>query len=87
MFVIYSLVCVKRRVFSKKELILSQIILVTSMEWLVLRNKINYTQANAGAKVPPHTHSVLIVFPTQMLKYLRCVWDCGVCGNKKESTS
>ena len=45
------LVCVKWRVFSKKELILSQIVLVTYMEWLVLRIKMNYTQTKAGAKV------------------------------------
>ena len=26
-------------------------------------------------------------YPTQMLKYLRFVQDCGVCGNNKESIS
>ena len=42
----------------KQELILSQIVLVTYMEWLVLRNKMVYTQANAGAKVPPHSYTL-----------------------------
>ena len=64
------LVCVKWRVFSKQELILSSIVLVTFKEWLVLRNKLNYNHTNAGAKVQPHQPSVLIVFLTQMLKYL-----------------
>ena len=53
--------------------------LVTLKEWLVLRIKLNYSQRNVGAKVEPHTPSILIVFPTQMLQYLRFVWDCGVC--------
>ena len=44
-----------------------------------LRIKLNYSQRNVGAKVEPHTPSILIVFPTQMLQYLRFVWDCGVC--------
>ena len=34
---VFSLVCVKWRVFSKQELILSSIVLVTLKEWLVLR--------------------------------------------------
>ena len=48
-------------------------------EWLALRIKLNYSQRNVGAKVEPHTPSILIVFPTQMPQYLRLVWDCGVC--------
>ena len=46
---------------------------------LVLRIKLNYSQRNVGAKVEPHTLLILIVSPTQMLQYLRFVWDCGVC--------
>ena len=40
---------------------------------LNLRNKLNYTHTKIGAKVQPHQPSVLIVYPTQMLKYLRFV--------------
>ena len=54
-------------------------VLVTLKEWLVLRIKLNYSQRNVGAKVEPHTPSVLIVLPTQILQWLRFVWDCGVC--------
>ena len=43
------------------------------MEWLVLRDIMNYTQANVGEKVQPHGQPIFIVFPIQMLKYLRCV--------------
>ena len=39
------------------------------------------------SKSSTHQPSVLIVFLTQMLKYLQFVQDCGVCGNNKESTS
>ena len=39
----------------------------------------NQAEGNVGAKVECHTASILIVFPTQMLQYLRFVWDCGVC--------
>ena len=73
-----SLVCVKGRVFSKQQLIrpkfnLPAILLVTIKEWVVLRDKLNYTQTNVGAKVQPHQPSLLIVFLSQMLKYLRFV--------------
>ena len=61
------MVCVKWRVFSNQELILSSIVLATLKEWLVLRNKLDYTHTNVYAKVQPHQPSVLIVFPTQML--------------------
>ena len=30
-----------------------------------------YTHKNVGAKVQPHQPSILVVFPTQLLKYLR----------------
>ena len=73
--------------FSKQELILNSILLVTLKEWLVLENKLNYTHSIVGVKVQAHQSSVLIVYPTQMLKYLRFVEDCGVCGNNKESTN
>ena len=33
----------------------------------------NYTHTNVGAKVQPYEPSLLIVFATQMLKYLRFV--------------
>ena len=61
------LVCVEWRVFSNQELILSSIVLVTLKEWLVFRNKLDYTHTNVDAKVQPHQPSVLIVFPTQIL--------------------
>ena len=62
------MVCVKWRVFSNQELILSSIVLATLKEWLVLRNKLDYTHTNVYAKVQPHDQpSLLIVFPTQML--------------------
>ena len=61
------MVCVKWRVFSNQELILSLIVLVTLKEWLVLRNKLDYTHTNVHAEVKPHQPSVLIVFPTQKL--------------------
>ena len=51
------------------------------------RNKLNCTHTNIGAKVQPHQPSILSVYPTQMLKYLRFNQDCGVCGNNKENTS
>ena len=37
------------------------------------RNKLNYTHTEIGAKVQPHQPSASIVYPTQMLKYLRFV--------------
>ena len=72
------LVCVKWRVFLKQQLIRSKfnlpaIFLVTLKEWLVLRDKLNYTQTNIRAKLKPHQPSFLILFPNQMLKYLRFV--------------
>ena len=42
-------------VFSKEELILSYIVLVTLKEWPLFRNRLNYTQVNVGAKVEPPT--------------------------------
>ena len=51
------------------------------------RKTIGLIDTKIGAKVQPHQPSVLIVYPTQMLKSLRFVWDCGVCANNKESTS
>ena len=59
----------------------------TLKEWLVLRSKLNFSHTKIGGKVQPHQPSVLIVYPTQMLKYLRFNCDCGVCGNNRESTS
>ena len=59
------MVCVKWPLFSKQELILRLIELVTVKEWLVLRNKLNYTHTKIGAKVQPYEISVLIVYPTQ----------------------
>ena len=47
----------------------------------VLRNKLNYTHTNVGAKAQPHQPLPSIVFPTQMLNYVRFVYDCGVCVN------
>ena len=73
--------------FSKQELIVSSIELVTLKELLVLRNKLNYTHKKIGAKVQPQKPLVLIVYPIQMLKYLRFNKDCRVCGNNKERTS
>ena len=72
------LVCAKWRVFSKQQLILPNfnlpaIFLATLKEWLVLREKPNYSQITVGAKVQAHQPSLLIVFPNQMLKYLRFV--------------
>ena len=69
------LVCVKWRVFSKQQLIrpkfnLPLTFLVTLKEWLVLRDKLNNSQTNVGAKVQPHQPSLLIVFSSQMLKCL-----------------
>ena len=61
------MVCVKWRVFSNQELILSSIVLVTLKKWLVLRNKLDFTHTNVHAEVQPHQPSVLIVLPTQML--------------------
>ena len=47
----------------------SSIALVTLNEWLVLRNKLNYTHANVGAKVELHQPSVLIVFYCKSVSY------------------
>ena len=58
----FFLVCVKKRVFSKQELILSSIVLVTLREWLVLEKKLTNTHTKIGAKVQPHQPSVLIVY-------------------------
>ena len=44
--------------------------MVTLKEWLVLRNKLDNTHGNVDAKLQRHEALVLIVFPTQMLKYL-----------------
>ena len=67
--------CEKACVFLKQEVILSSIVLVTLREWLVLRNKLNYTLTKIGAKVQPHQPSVLIVYSTQMLKVgFSCLW-------------
>ena len=65
------LACVRWRVFSKQQLILTKfefILLVTLKEWRVLRNKLNYTHTNFGAKVQPHQPSLLIVLSNQMLR-------------------
>ena len=66
-----TFVCFKWRVFLKQELILSSIVLVTLKEYLVLGNKPNYTHLNVGVKVQPHQPSVLVVYPTHLLKYLQ----------------
>ena len=86
------LVGVKWRVFLKQQLVPSKfnlpgILLVTLKEWLVLREKLNYTQKNIRAKVKRHQPSFLIFFLYWMLKSLRFVQDCSVCVNNKESTS
>ena len=44
--------------------------LVTLKEWLLLRNKLNYTHTKIGAKVQPHQPLAFIVFPTEMLRHL-----------------
>ena len=54
---------------------------------LLLRDKLSYTHTKVGVRVQPHQRLVLIVFPTQMLKYLRFVWDCDVSGSHEQSTS
>ena len=64
-----SFFCLKCRVLSKQELIPSSIVLVTVKKWLVLRNNLDYTDTNFRAKVQPHQPSVLIIYPTQLLKY------------------
>ena len=50
-----SLLFVKRvrRMFSKEELILTDIVLETIKESTVVRNKLNYTQGIIGARVQP----------------------------------
>ena len=68
------LVCVKCRVFSKQQLILTIFERPPNLKGVAcLRNKLNYTHTNVGAKVQPHELSVLIVYPTQLLKYVRFV--------------
>ena len=72
------LVGVTWRVFLKRQLVRIKfnrpaICLVTLKEWLVLRDKLIYTQTNMGAKLKPHQPSFLILFPNQMLNYLRFV--------------
>ena len=54
----------------KQDLILSSIVLVTLKEWLVLRDKLSYTHTRIGAKVQADQPSVLIVYPTQIVKVL-----------------
>ena len=80
-------VCVKRAVFSKQQLILTSIVLVTLKEWLVLRYLLDYSHTNVGAKVQPHQPLVLSVSPTQMLKYIRFLKEYCVSGRNKVSTS
>ena len=46
-----SLLFVKRRMFCKEELILSDIVLETIKESTVVRNKLNYNQGIIGARV------------------------------------
>ena len=42
------------------------------------KKQMNYTYTNVGVKVQPRIHSILMVFPAQMLKYLRCVTVLGL---------
>ena len=42
------------------------------------KKQMDYTKTNVGAKVQPHIHSISIVFPAQMLKYLQCVTMLGL---------
>ena len=49
------LVCVKWRVFSKQELILTKFNRPGNLKGVTgLRKKLNYTHTNVGAKVQPH---------------------------------
>ena len=65
------LLCDKWRLFLKQQLMLTKFNRPGNFkEWLVLRSKLKHTHKNVGAKVQPHQPSLLIVFPTQMLKYL-----------------
>ena len=57
------MVCVKWRVFLKQQLILTKVNRPC--------NKLNYPNMNVGLKLQRPQPSVLIVFPPQIIKYLR----------------
>ena len=53
---------------------------------LLLARYARSAATNVEEKVEPHQRSVLIVFPSQMLKYIRFFEEYGVCVDK-ENTS
>ena len=67
------MVCVKWRVFSKQQLILTKFKRPGNLKEVTGFQKQTelYAHTNVGAKVQPHQPSLLMVSPTQMLKYLR----------------
>ena len=68
-------VCVKWRVFTKQQLILTKLNRPGNLKGLAgfQKNKLNYTYTNVGAKAQPHQPSLLMVSPTRLFKYLRFV--------------
>ena len=76
------MVCVKWRVFLNQQLILTKFNLPYNFEGVAgFEKQLNYPNTNVALKPQRPQPSVLIVFPTQMIKYLRFLWDFDVCGN------
>ena len=54
---------------------------------IIIKRQTELYNTSVGVIVEPHQPLVLIVFPTQMINYLRFVEDCGVSSNQEENTS
>ena len=66
------MVCVKWRMFLKQQLILSKFNRPCNFEGVAnFKKQTEYPNMNVGLKLQRHQPSVLIVFLTQMIKYLR----------------
>ena len=58
----------------KQQLILTKFNRPGNLKGLTgFKKQTEFTHTNVGAKVQPHQPSFLIVFPTEMFKYLRFV--------------
>ena len=84
------MVCVKWRVFLKQHLILAKLNRPCNFEGVAgfeKQTELPQYECRPGLKLQCPQPSFLIVFPTQMIKYLRFLWYFDVCGNNMERTS
>ena len=77
------LVFVKWRVFLKQQLILTKFSRTCNFEGVASFKKQIVKYPNTKLKLESHQPSVLMVFPTQMIKYLRLLQDFDVYGINK----